>query len=410
MLSLSDEHVEFALEVLRRLISIPTINPPGQNYKKCAEYLGGVLEELGLEVDLVEIPEEFMELYYPYFPLNKGYPRYIVYGKTKKKGRKIVHFNGHYDVVPPGSGWTRDPFTPYVEGDKLFGRGSTDMKGGIAASIAAIRAILEKDLDVGIEAVYVPDEEAGGTGTRYFVHKKVSKPDYVIIAEPSTSSKIIIGHKGLVRGIVRVFGKQAHGSSPWKGVNAFVNASKLVSEFVEKYAEVLKSRITKAPVMEPEARHPTINLGGYAESISRKDNIVPGEFVFSFDRRTIPEEDVEHVTRELVEIFTSIAERQGVNAEVKILSSVPASLAMQESSLVKVSVSCVEKALGSTPTILMSSGRNDSVFYRLMGIDTITYGPGVEETAHGPDEYTSIEDLRKTIIVYNCIIENLSRI
>ncbi|MEM0015188.1 MAG: M20 family metallopeptidase [Zestosphaera sp.] len=404
-----EEYVGYTLEILKKLISIPTVNPPGQDYKRCAEYLGGVLEELGLEVELIEVPEDFMEKYYPYTSLSKGYPRYIVYGRAKRKGRRIIHFNGHYDVVPPGSGWSRDPFTPHIEGDKLFGRGSTDMKGGIAASIAAIRAALEKGLDVGLEAAYVPDEEAGGTGTRYFTYKNVSKPDYVIIAEPSTSSRINIGHKGLVRGVVRVFGKQVHGSVPWKGENAFIRAAKLASEFMDRYAEVLSSRVTKAPVMEPEARHPTINLGGYAESTSRKDNIVPGEFTFSFDRRTIPEEDVEQVAKELVEIFTGIAGRQGVRAEVKILSSVPASLTPLDSSLVRASSECVEKVLGSAPTILMSYGRDDGVFYRSVGIDTITYGPGVEETAHMPDEYTSIEDLKKTIIVYDCMIESLSK-
>jgi succinyl-diaminopimelate desuccinylase len=405
-----DEYVGYALEILRKLISIPTVNPPGQDYKKCAEYLGGMLEELGLEVELIEVPEEFMEKYYPYFSLSKGYPRYIVYGKTRKRGRKVIHFNGHYDVVPPGSGWSRDPFTPYIEGDKLFGRGSTDMKGGIAASIAAIKVALEKGLDVGLEAAYVPDEEAGGTGTRYFIHKNVSRPDYVIIAEPSTSSRINVGHKGLVRGIVRVFGKQVHGSVPWKGENAFINASRLVIEFMEKYIEVLKGRITEAPVMESEAKHPTINLGGYAESTSKKDNIVPGEFIFSFDRRTIPEENVEHVAKELVDMFTNIAEKHGMRSEVKVLSAVPASLTPLDSSLVRVSSSCIEKVLGLTPAILISYGRDDGVFYRSVGIDTITYGPGVEGTAHMPDEYTSVEDLRKTIIVYYCILERLSKI
>lgn len=409
LLSRLDEYVEYAVDILRKLISIPTINPPGQDYKKCAEYLGRVLEELGLEVELMEIPEEFMEKYYPYFSLSKGYPRYIVYGRTKNRGRRVIHFNGHYDVVPPGSGWSRDPFTPYLEGDKLFGRGSTDMKGGIAASIAAIRAALEKGLDVGLEAAYVPDEEAGGTGTRYFIHKKVSRPDYVIIAEPSTSSRINVGHKGLVRGVVRVFGKQVHGSVPWKGENAFMNASRLAIEFMDKYAEVLKERVTKAPVMEPEARHPTINLGGYAESTSRKDNIVPGEFIFSFDRRTIPEEDVEQVAKELVDMFTGIAGKHGMRSEVKVLSAVPASLTPLDSSLVRVTSSCVEKVLESVPTIMMSYGRDDGVFYRSAGIDTITYGPGVEETAHMPDEYTSIEDLKKTITVYECVLEGLSK-
>ncbi|MEZ0290089.1 MAG: M20 family metallopeptidase [Sulfolobales archaeon] len=403
-----DEYTDFAVEILSELIKIPTVNPPGAEYRRCAEYLYKKMSEIGFDVEIIEIPEEYLDKYYPYSPQHRGYPRLIVYAKKGKSG-KILHFNGHYDVVPPGSGWSRDPFTPVVEGDKIYGRGSTDMKGGIAATIAALKKIIDQGFsrDMILEALFVPDEESGGVGTRYYVESVKRVPDYVVIAEPSTSSKITIGHKGLVRGVVSVYGKQAHGSVPWLGDNAFLKASELVLRFMRIYTPLLESRVTRAPVEDERARHPTINLGGYAESLSRKDNIVPGEFVFSIDRRVIPEEDIDQVVSELREYMRRASEETSIRHEVKILSAVPPALTPVDARLVRVAEKCVKDVLRVQPRITISTGRNDSVYYRSRGSEVITYGPGVESVAHMPDEYNSIEEIRRSIDVYLCIANSL---
>jgi succinyl-diaminopimelate desuccinylase len=160
-------------------------------------------------------------------------------------------------------------------------------------------------------------------------------------------------------------------------------------------------------VEAPEARHPTINLGGYAESTSRKDNIVPGEFIFSFDRRVIPEENITDVEREIKDLFNRIAQEYNAKIDVNILSSVPPSLTSLESKVVKISKECVKEVLKIDPWIGISYGRDDGVYYRSIGVETITYGPGVEGTAHMPDEYTSISDIEKVLKTYSCIIERL---
>ncbi|MET1127726.1 MAG: succinyl-diaminopimelate desuccinylase, partial [Thermoproteota archaeon] len=115
-----DAAVSYAVELLGKLISIPTVNPPGSNYENCARLLGGELDRLGFEVQLVEIPESYLDEHYPYAPAHRGYPRFIVLGRLGS-GRPILHFNGHYDVVPPGTGWARDPFTPAVVDGKVYG-------------------------------------------------------------------------------------------------------------------------------------------------------------------------------------------------------------------------------------------------------------------------------------------------
>ncbi len=401
---------KYTVDLLRDLISIQTVNPPGLGYGKCADFLKSHLEELGFHVELVTIPEDYLDKYYPYAPNHRGNPRQIVLGRRGSE-RPILHFNGHYDVVPAGAGWKRDPFKPVVEEGRIYGRGSTDMKGGIAAVIGSLKHITDSKVKLGgtVEVAFVPDEESGGAGTRYLVESGRAKPDYVVIAEPTHPpvERVTIGHKGIVRGLVKVLGKQVHGSTPWKGENAFVKASQLVSEFTKDYQPLLDSKVTKHPTEEPEGKHPTINLGGYAESLSKKDNIISGEFTFSFDRRVIPEEDVDEVGRELVKFFQTAAQRVGARHEVKILSSVPASVISLDSKVALALSKCIKSKLRTDPVATISAGRNDAIFYKKMGVDAINYGPGVEATAHIPDEYTTIAELNNAVEIYTDLIKEL---
>ncbi|MET1128833.1 MAG: M20/M25/M40 family metallo-hydrolase, partial [Thermoproteota archaeon] len=276
--------------------------------------------------------------------------------------------------------------------------------------VAALRVLVEEGFEPKgtLEVAFVPDEESGGVGTRYLVEKGLAKPDYVVIAEPTTTGSIVVGHKGLARGVVRVYGKQVHGSVPWMGENAFLKAAALALEFSRMYEPVLASRRTQAPVKYPEGAHPTINLGGFAESTSRKDNTVPGEFVFSFDRRIIPEEDPKAVAEELRRFFAEAAERVGVRHEVEIRSLVPPSLTPLDSELVSAARACVGEELGAQPEVYMTMGRNDAVYYvRMVGSHAINYGPGVEFTAHTANEYTTIEEISRSIRVYTCLVKRL---
>jgi succinyl-diaminopimelate desuccinylase len=400
---------KYTVDLLRDLISIETVNPPGLEYAECANLLGKHLEQLGFHVELVSIPDDYLDKYYPYAPSHRGNPRHIVLAR-KGAGSPVLHFNGHYDVVPAGAGWKKDPFKSVIEEGRIYGRGSSDMKGGIAAVIGCLKHVADSKLKLGgtIEVAFVPDEESGGAGTRYLVDSKRTKPDYVIIAEPTHPpiGGITIGHKGMVRGVVKVLGKQVHGSKPWQGENAFVKASLLISEFLKEYQPLLNSRATEHPVEFVEGKHPTINLGGYAESLSRKDNIVPGEFTFSFDRRVIPEEDIDEVVKELERFFQSAAQRVGARHEVKVLSAVPASVTALDSKIVSVTSKCVKARLNVDPVATIDPGRNDAVFYKKIGVEVVNYGPGTD-TNHAPDEYTTIAELTSAVETYTDIIKEL---
>ncbi len=403
---------DFAVDILRELLKIPTVNPPGENYKEMALFLKSVLRDIGMNVALIEIPEEFLDKNYIYSPLHKGFPRFIVLGEYGEG--KTLHFNGHYDVVPPGEGWDTPPFEPVLKGNRIYGRGSNDMKGGIAVIISSIKHAIEKSLikDYRVEVCFVPDEESGGTGTKYFIEEVRGRPDFVIIGEPTGSGKVSIGHKGFVRGVVKVKGKQGHASKPWKAINAFEKACFLVSDFLPEYQDSIKRLKTNYPVEEEEERNPTISLGGFVYSSVKKENVVPGEFIFSFDRRTIPEENLEEVEENLKSFLYSSAETIGVDIEVEIKSAIESSFVEENNFIVKFIKDVVERTLGIKPILKLNSGRYDLVYYRRVGIPGVVYGPGVKGKSHAINEYNDISEIEKTLKVYTRVFEefkNLTR-
>ncbi|MFA4718623.1 M20 family metallopeptidase [Pyrococcus kukulkanii] len=394
-----DEYLNYALKTLFELVRIPTVNPPGENYERAAKLLKSKLEEMDFEVELIEVPEEYLDRTYPYSPKHRRKPRFIVYGSIGKG--KTLHFNGHYDVVPPGDGWRHNPFSPTIEGDRIYGRGTTDMKGGISTALAALKYAVEHDMiNYRVEVALVPDEESGGMGTRYLVEEVGIRPDYVVIPEPTSHKLIGIGHKGFARGVVKIIGKQGHASRPWKAINAFEKACEVVVDFLPRYWEVLMGRKTEFPVEDENSAHPSIALGGYAESPTRKDNVIPGEFYFSFDRRIIPEENAMEVVKELERFLRESASKAGVSIEVDVKSLIEASATPLDSLIVKLTEKAVKNALGIEPTLMLNAGRYDLVYYRRFGVEGVAYGPGVRGQAHAIDEYTTIGEIESVLKAY----------
>ncbi|MEO7761655.1 MAG: M20/M25/M40 family metallo-hydrolase, partial [Casimicrobiaceae bacterium] len=196
------------------LVRIPTVNPPGDVYTDCAEYVGRRLRERGYAVEYVRAEGVRGD--------SARYPRTNVIGRLSgTQAGPCVHFNSHLDVVEAGSGWTLDPFAGVVRDGKVFGRGTCDMKGGLAASIIAIEAIIEEGIRFpgAFEISGTVDEESGGYGgvgylatKGYFSRPKV---DHVIIPEPLNVDRVCIGHRGVWWSEVETKGRIAHGSMPF---------------------------------------------------------------------------------------------------------------------------------------------------------------------------------------------------
>ncbi len=398
---------DWSVDVLSRLIEVPTVNPPGENYDRMAEVLEKILSEHGIEVKVHEVPRSIVEKYYPE---HADKPRYIVIARLREGRGPVLHFNGHYDVVPAGSGWSTDPFKPVVKDGRLYGRGASDMKGGIASIIVALRAMAEKGVPGSgvVEASFTPDEETGGeTGVGYMLEAGLVKPDYAVVAEPSTPTNIWYGNKGAVWALVEVYGKQAHGSTPWHGVNAFEHMVELAYLMVRELKPRIESRRSRYDYEEPEGAKATITIGGEVRG-GAKVNIVPGYYAFSIDRRVIPEEDVEEAAREIIEFVEEAKKRiPGLNARVRILSKFPATVTDPHSRLVEALAESVKEVIGVEPRRTVCIGGLDTRYFQERGIEAATYGPGEGSVAHMADEYIEIENVVKVAKVYVVLASKL---
>ncbi len=388
-----DELREYYVKLLKDMVSIATVVPPGENYKEFVNYGKEVLKELGMEVNVVEVPRDYLE---KHIPEMKDYPRYILLGRLKGSGETVLHFNGHYDVVPPGSGWKTNPFKPVEADGKLYGRGASDMKGGIVSVLTAIRALIESGAEINgtLEVSMTPDEEIGGMcGANYMLEAGLVKPNYCIIAEPSGYDRIWIGHKGTLWGEIVVYGKTAHASTPWLGVNAFEKAVKLANRLIEQLKHKVESKVTKYETDIPEGKKATIVLGSIVKG-GVKINVVPDKVVFQFDRRVLPEENFENVVREVEEIIEEAKkEDPELKAEFKVLFKAKPAAISPESKLALAMKEAVKEVIGKEPKLTLSTGFLDARFFVEKGVETLTYGPGNLSQAHVANEYIELDKI-----------------
>ncbi len=391
---LGDEMVEF----LRELVRIPTINPPGANYADCAAFIGVKLKEFGYEVRYVEaegLPE-----------CARQFPRTNVIGRMDgSRPRPTLHFNGHLDVVPPGAGWTVDPFAAIVRDGKIYGRGVTDQKAGIAASIFAVEAIRRAGVKLAgaVEQSATVDEESGGfAGVAYLAQNGyVSQDaiDYVVITEPLNYDRICLGHRGVYWFEVVMRGRIAHGSMPFLGASAIDRMARLIERIDRELKPKLKNRITRMPVEPEGARAATINVnsifGGQAVDAPQTP-CVADLCRAVFDRRFLLEENLEDVRAEVIELIEQLRAEDGdLNYELKDLMIVHPAMTAPEADLVQTMSSAIIESIGRRPPLIASPGTYDQKhFARLAGIEQcIAYGPGILNLAHQPDEYCEIEHL-----------------
>lgn len=392
--SMADEIVAFA----QALVAIPTVNPPGENYRECAELIGARLAKFDYEIGYIaarELPEH-----------SERYPRINVIGELRNApSRPRLHFNGHFDVVPAGGGWTVDPFAGIVRDGKLFGRGSTDQKAGIAASIFAVEAIRRAGVRLAgaIEQSGTVDEESGGfAGMAYLAeHGYVTRDrtDFVIITEPLNVDRVCLGHRGVYWFEVATLGRIAHGSMPFLGVSAIGKMAEFISAIERELQPGLRARVTAMPVEPPEARRPSININSIAggqPAAGFQTPCVADRCEAIFDRRFIMEEPIDQVREEIRTILSGIAARDAdFRYEMKDLMTVLPVQTDAKSQLVTIMSGAVRDVLGATPPLIASPGTYDQKHVMRLGHveQCIAYGPGLLHLAHQPDEYCRVDHL-----------------
>ncbi len=393
-----DEIADETISFLQALIRVPTVNPPGDRYRAGAELIGGKLKAFGYEVQYVtaeERPEH-----------SREYPRINVIGsRAGRSARPLLHFNGHFDVVPVGQGWTVDPFAGVVRGGKLYGRGTADQKAGIAASIFAIEAVRRSGVKLAgtVEQSGTVDEESGGfAGVAYLAEHGFigqSKTDFVIITEPSNVDRVCIGHRGVYWFKVVQHGRIGHGSMPYLGVSAADHLGDVIYAVNHLLKPELAKRRTEMPVEPPGSRYASINInsvfGGQPEQGTQTPCVIDRAGAI-FDRRFLTEERFEQVKGEIHELLEDLsAQNPAFKYSTEDLMIVHPTQTDPLSPLVTTVAESIEEVLGKKPALMASPGTYDQKHVTRIGRvkDCIAYGPGILDLAHQPDEYVVLEDL-----------------
>jgi succinyl-diaminopimelate desuccinylase len=282
---IEDIYLDLLIRITQELIRIPTQNPPG-NEKDCAEFVHETLTEWGVKTEMVFEP-------YPHRP------QVVAMVNGNKSGRTLI-LNGHMDVVPEGSRdrWEDDPYGGIIKEGKIYGRGSSDMKGGLAVMMILAKLLHEKGFPRGrVLFQFVVGEETGEPGTRDLLIKRGIRGDYGIVLEP-TSLRVATAEKGLIWLRVTLAGRPAHASIAEQGINPIEKILKLGGRLVEYD---MKLRMYTHPLLGSRKCSMTmINAG-------TKENVIPESCTLVLDRRFNPEETSEGVEREIRGILDQLA-------------------------------------------------------------------------------------------------------
>lgn len=394
-----DARREELVDLARTLIRFPTVNPPGEAYQPCAEFIGGRLRERGFKVEYVRAAGTPGD--------SDRYPRINVIARREgNRPGPCVHFNSHIDVVQTGAGWTLDPFAALLKDGKLYGRGACDMKGGLAASIIAVEALIDSNdaWPGALEISGTVDEESGGYGGVHYLAQRgwFSPPrvDHVIIPEPLNVDRVCIGHRGVWWALIETHGRMAHGSMPFLGDCAVRHMHAFVERLERDLYPKLAARHTDMPVVPSGARHSTMNInsihGGQAETSGYPAPCVADSCRMVIDRRVLIEEKMDDVKAEVRALLEQLAkEREGFSYDLRDIFEVPPTMADRNGPVARSTAAAIQRVLGRAAEFICSPGTYDQKHIDRIGKlrDCIAYGPGILELAHQPDEYVVVDDM-----------------
>jgi succinyl-diaminopimelate desuccinylase len=378
---------------LQAITRVPTVNPPGECYADFAEVCAPYYEKLGYRVERI-VAEGHPDH-------TAQHPRINLLARREgTDSAPCVHFNGHLDVVPVGAGWTRDPFGGEISNGRLYGRGTSDMKAGLAASLYAIEAIRRAGITLpgAVEQSATVDEESGGfAGVAYLAehgYLNPSRQQHVIITEPHGPDRVCSGHRGVYWFDVVMHGHIAHGSMPFNGINAVDQMTVFLNAVNEKVRPKLAALVTKMPVAPEGARRATLNINSIfagQQLDQRQTPCVPDRCTAVFDRRFLPEEDLADIRRE----FAELLRETGLPHEIRDRMIVMPAFTPTDSPVSSAVAGAIQQVCGKPAGFMASPGTYDQKhFVRIAKVnDCISYGPGIIEIAHQPDEYVSLDDL-----------------
>jgi acetylornithine deacetylase/succinyl-diaminopimelate desuccinylase family protein len=362
---------------LAELIAIRTENPPGRELE-AAGYVAARLREIGLDVTLDEY--------------KSG--RVNVEAQLLNGPGPVFAFNTHMDVVPAGEGWTSDPFVLREMEGRLYGRGSCDCKGPLAAMLEAVRmlAATRESWSGTLLAIFVADEEIASEGAKHYAAKR-PKIDVAVVGEP-TSNTIYSAHKGSLRPLVRVHGVPAHSGTPHLGENAVLRAGQLLAMVAEEHEANVRRRTH--PLVGEASLTVTRIHGGHA------DNVLPGACDLLLDRRMVPGEDEDGVKAEIAMLLKQAHARFGLRADILEWKATTggATETAPDRPIVQRSLAAARRHGIAEPGPFGFQGGCDLVHFRATGAEGVVIGPGSLSVAHKADEFVPVDEFVTASLIY----------
>jgi acetylornithine deacetylase/succinyl-diaminopimelate desuccinylase family protein len=396
-----DAHFDEEVRFLQELVRVPTDTPPGNNAPH-AERTAELLKAFGLDAEKLVVPEGKVRQYGLTSLTN------LIVRRRYGEG-EVVALNAHGDVVPPGDGWSYDPYAGVIVDGKMYGRATAVSKSDFASYTFAVRALeaLGTTLKGGVELHFTYDEEFGGLlGPGWLLEQGLTRPDYLIAA--GFSYQVVTAHNGCLQLEVTLHGVASHAAYPQTGVDALQAANKLLTALYS-YNDVLRQRRSQVAGI----CHPYLNVGRIDGGTNT--NVVPGKVVLKLDRRMIPEEDsaaVENEVRSLIE--STVAKCSGVRLEIKRLllanslrplaANAPLVAAIQKHGLA---------VFGEPIPVSGTPLYTDVRLYAERGVPAVIYGAGprtvLESNAKRADEHLVLDDLRgATKVIARTLLDLLS--
>jgi succinyl-diaminopimelate desuccinylase len=395
-----DGHHMAQVAFLAELVRVPSDNPPG-DCAAHAEKAAALLQELGFAVERHAVPPETVAANGMVSATNLVVRRRFGPGP-------VIALNAHGDVVPPGAGWTADPYGAEVRDGVMCGRGVAVSKSDFASYAFALKAIEASGASLAgaVELHFTYDEEAGGLiGPHWLLAQRLSAPDYAICA--GFSYNVVVAHNGCLHLDVRIEGRSAHAAMPDTGADALEAATRLLTAL---YA--LRDGYAAIRSKTPGITHPTLVVGLIEGGINT--NVVPDRVTLRLDRRIIPEEDPDEIERSLRATIEQAGAAPGIRIETRrILLAQPFTPQPGQERLVALLQMQGRAIIG---TELPAEGvplYTDARHYSAAGIPTVLYGAGprtlLEANGHRADERLVLDDLKKaTKIVALAVADLLS--
>ena len=389
-----DAHFDEQVRFLQALIQVPTDTPPGNNTPHALR-AADLIEAMGIPVERHEVPQAEVQAAGLETITN------LVARRSYGAGGLTVAMNAHGDVVPPGEGWTRDPYGGEVENGQIYGRAAAVSKCDFSTFTFATRALeaVAKPSRGGIELVFTYDEEFGGeVGPAWLLKKGLLKPDLMIAA--GFSYQVVTAHNGCLQMEVTVHGKMGHAAIPETGIDALQGANAVLTALFAQNTlyKQISSRVDGI-------KHPYLNVGMINGGTNT--NVIPGKVVLKLDRRMIPEEDPVQVEASIRKVIADAAASfnqgrtdEGIQVDIKrmllarALTPLPGNKPLVEA-LQRNASDLFGEPIAACGTPLYTDVR----LFGEAGIPGVIYGAGprtvLESNAKRADEHLSLEDLRR---------------